>query len=523
MRNILAILFLLISFLGYSCQVKDKFEVKVGFIPFILFTSYIFLIAIAARLSLMLVTIIIANLIGLLLFVKFLYNNKEILVRLFPEYFLFFISIGILSFYLYDRKFLMYDDFSHWATISRLLLRKDAINTGLDTTISFKSYPQAMAYFIYGIGRFFQFDESILMIINSIFTLSGLFCFISLTKNKVINYILTVLVIIYGFYYNIRPYCLLVDTILSTTGFAIFSFVYYYDFRKENNYLKYFLMPMFVSLVYVKNSGLFLSIFILIYIIKKYMRKDYKIIIISLGSIFLSNLSWSNHIKNEFSYTGKHSMSISQYKSGIATNHDLINAFTREFLSRVFNDYLMWALISILIILLIYKKFDKLIISLLFSTICIYVIYQIGNYFMFISSMTPGELRRLACYDRYVRTIHMFLTLIVIYVLNFNYDDYLTKILSFLILIFSIFIMPKSEEIGFNNNEFRYQLEEEKNKNKISREKKILIKFKEKDFSRIYTRASMYVFESNEITDTFPGDEKQFNKNDYDYFIDLSK
>lgn len=117
----------------------------------------------------------------------------------------------------------------------------------------------------------------------------------------------------------------------------------------------------------------------------------------------------------------------------------------------------------------------------------------------------------------------MFLTLIVIYVLNFNFDDYITKILSFLILIFSIFIIPKSEEIGFNNNEFRYQLEEEKNKNKISREKKILIKFKEKDFTRIYTRASMYVFESNEITDTFPGDEKQFNKNDYDYFIDLSK
>lgn len=523
MRFLLALILIFTSFMGYSQKIKTVFKINTSFIPFMLISSYIFIITLAARLSLMLFSVLVVNIVGVYFFIIGM-KDKEVYNKLFPEYFLFFISVIILILFLYKRKLFMYDDFSHWGIISRLLLQKNAINTSLDNTVYYKSYPQATAYFIYGITKFLGYTEGNMMIANSLITLSGAFTFLSISKKKLANYFLSFIIIIFSFMYNIRPYSLLVDTILSTSSFAIFAFVYSNDLSSSNKYLKIFLIPMFVSLVYTKNSGLFLSIFLLFYIIKKYIRKDNKLIVISFLSIILANISWSNHIKNEFVNTGKHSMSLSSYKQGLIGNHDAINEFTRNFLNKVLTDKIMLSLILILFLYILLEKDRKVFVNLLLTSLIVYIVYQVGNYFMFITSMSVSELKRMASFDRYTRTIQMILVLINLYVTN----DYIgskkyCKFISYLLLLFSLIFIDPPEEIGNQDTTFRDNLYEIKQEKNIEKSKKILIKYKEYDMTRYITRMTMYEFETTEVQDTFPGDEKQFNKNDYDYFIDLSK
>lgn len=522
MRLILGTLVLLSSFLGYSSVIKDKFNVKNSLIPFMLVSTYIFIIAIAARLSLMLESIIIVNIIGIILFL-FSLKNIKLIKSLFPEYMLYFLCIILLYIYLSPKILTMYDDFSHWGLISRLMIQKNSINTSLDSTIYYKSYPQACAYFVYGIVKFLGYSEGHMMFANALIPLYGTFTIMSVFKNKLINYILGFIIIVFAFLYNIRPYSLLVDTILSTNAFGLFVFIYYLDNNEKNKKSKYFLIPMLVSLVYTKNSGLFLAIFSAIYIIIKFYKNDIKLVLISLLTIFIANKSWSNHVKFDFISSGKHSMNLSQYKRGLEGNKAYIDEFTKNFIKAILNDKFMYALLLIILLILIIKKGDKLFINLLVSIVLIYAIYQIGNYFMFITSMSAGELKRMASYDRYVRTIHLLFALITLFLINYKYNEAFIKLITLLFVLFAVVILDDPAEYVVKDLNFRYELKNIREKENIPSYKNILVKFKERDFTRLYTRVTMFEFDTDKVADTFVGDEKSFNPDEYDYVIDLSK
>ena len=519
--GVTGLIIILLSFLGYSHKLRAKFSLDTSLIPFLLATSYIFIIALSARLSLMLISIIITNIIGLYFFIRS-FKNLDLYRDFFPGYLIFFATIICLAFYLRDKIFLLYDEFSHWATISRLLIQKDAINTGLDTVIDFKSYPQTGAYFIYGLVRPFKYAERHMMLANAIFTLTGAFAYFLTVKRKVIDFIIGILLIIFALIYNIRPYGLLVDTILATTSFGIFVFIDYIKDHKDRKRLRYFLIPMFVSLVYIKNSALVLAAFLIIYMLVTFGKNGLDLVGISLASIFLANRSWSNHIKNNFENTGRHSISLDSYKAGLENSKELVEDFTKKFLKNILTDYLMWALLICLVILIFICLDKKKLIRLIIYTFAVYAIYQIGNYFMYLTSMDEGEIRRLACYDRYVRTIHIYLLLINLYVINKNYQEMFVKILQASLLIFASFIIKDPEEIRLPERSFRENLIDIKNKENIEPGKSILIKFEEMDNTRIFTRAVMFTFDTSKVTDTFPQDEKKYKESDFDYFIDLS-
>lgn len=520
--GIVGLLFILFSFLGFSHWLREKFSLDPGIIPFILATSYIFIIALGARFSLMLASLLITNIFGLYLFIKS-FKKLDLYRDFFPKYLIFFVAIICLAFYLRDKIFLLYDEFSHWATISRLLIKKDAINTALDTVIDFKSYPQTGAYFIYGLVRPVGYAESHMMLANAIFTLSGAFAYFLAVKRKIIDYIIGILVIIFALVYNIRPYGLLVDTILATTSFGIFVYMDYIKDHDDKKRLRYFLIPMFVSLIYIKNSALVLAAFLIIYMLVSFGKNGLDLVGISLASIVLANRSWSNHIKNNFENTGRHSISLSSYKSGLESSKDLVEEFTKNFLRNIRTDYLMWALLIGLIILVFVCLDKQKLIKLIVYTFIVYALYQTGNYFMYLTSMDAGEIKRLACYDRYVRTIHIYLLLINLYVINKNYQGVFAKIFTALLLIFASFIIRTPEEIRLPERSFRENLIEIKKKDHIEPGKSILIKFEKRDNTRIFTRAAMFSFDTSEVTDTFPGDEKEYKESDFDYFIDLSK
>lgn len=88
LRAIFATIFLILSFLGYSLFIKNKFKINTYFLPFLIFTSYISLIYVFAQLALMKEFVIISNVIGLILFVR-AYRNGLKLKWLLPEYIIF--------------------------------------------------------------------------------------------------------------------------------------------------------------------------------------------------------------------------------------------------------------------------------------------------------------------------------------------------------------------------------------------------------------------------------------------------
>lgn len=519
MREILAGLTLILSFMGYSHKLRDDFGLNIGLIPLVLATTYIFILAIAARLSLMIFSIVATNALGVFFFLKSL-GKKSLYRDFFPAYLVFFAFIIGLVIYLRGKVFFLYDDFSHWATISRLIIEKDAINTSFDTVIDFKSYPQATAYFIYGIVRFLGYAESNMMLAQGVLNLCLGFSIFTVLKTRVFDYLIGILSLVFILFYNVRPYGLLVDTVLATMAFGTLVFINEIDFKGKS---RIFLVPILLSLVYVKNSGLIFAAFSLIFLAVKTFREDKRPTLIGVLTVITAHISWRNHVKNFLGSGGRHSISLESYMAGLKSNIGGIKDFTYKFIKNIGTDKIMWVLVLVLIGLFIYYKKDKKILSLLATIIGVYGIYQIGNYLMYITSMDAGELRRLACYDRYVRTIHIYLSLVAIYMLNKNFPDKKPiKIFSILILAFATFIIEDPEEIGLKDLSFREKIWYERDKQEVEPGKNILVKYEEMDNTRILTRAVMFDLKTSTVTDTYVGDEEKFDKNDYDYYLDLS-
>lgn len=135
--------------------------------------------------------------------------------------------------------------------------------------------------------------------------------------------------------------------------------------------------------------------------------------------------------------------------------------------------------------------------------------------------MDVGEALRLESYDRYIRTTHIYLVMISIYILSLDYNinNVLNLLLGALLIFtcyFSELIAPSTQRQMEAIEKFNRMRDEEE----IPPGKRILVKFKERDNSRLYTRIVMFTFDTSEVKDTFVGDEKQFNKEDFDYIIE---
>lgn len=522
MRAIFATIFLILSFLGYSLFIKNKFKINTYFLPFLIFTSYISSIYVFAQLALMKEFVIISNVIGLILFVR-AYRNGLKLKWLLPEYIIFFIIIGIIGFVLHDKHLYVQDDFGHWGVLARLFLRTDHLNTVHETRIDYTAYPQASAYFIYGLVRLIGYSESRMLVANAILVVSGVFCLFSSIKDykkDIVKIILLVVLGVFACFYDIRFQSLRVDTVIATTAFGIFAYIYYTDVNNYKNL--YFAIPMFVSLVLVKTSAILFASVAIAYLFIKYYRVSKKLVFTNIAALLMTFLSWKNHVKYNFSLGSKHAVSVNRYEKIFEQkDRETIIKISRGFLNRVRTDYFIIGLIFLLIfIYLIYNK-DKIIRNLIILVISFYVIYQLGNYFTYIFSMDVGEALRLESYDRYIRTTHIYLVMISIYILNLDYN--ISNALNLLIGALLIFTCYFSDLIAPSTQR---QMEAIENFNRMRDEKeippgkRILVKFKERDNSRLYTRIVMFTFDTSEVKDTFVGDEKQFNKEDFDYIIE---
>lgn len=518
MITILATIFLITSFMGYSSFLKEKYIIETGFIPFIIFTTYISSIYIFALLGLMQASTVIFNLIGLFLLINSV-KNKFDFKSLLPEYIIFFVFVTFFAIYLRDNLSYAYDDFSHWGVISRFLVEKDALNTVLDTNVSYTSYPQATAYFSYGIVNFIGYTEGRILISNAILLYSGLFTFVSVLKKNILGLVTFLALTYFGLLYNIRLFSLSVDSIIAVTSFAILAYKLFYNNADDSN-KNFFLVPMFISIVLVKHSAILLVIFIIIVFCILGKIKD-KWNIFYILSVLFAFISWKIHVNREFPKNYKHDISISAYKSIFAekSKDNIIEAFN-TLINKMINDKLFWAFILILLVLFIVHNMDRIIRNMIIINIIYYLIYQIGLYLTYVFSMSTSELLRFASYDRYNRTIHLFLILGSVYFYLKMYPK--SKYFNILISIFFVLSVQVSEPVirlDQKGIETRRLLQKKKDELGDVSGKNILMNFREDDYTRYYLRMSMFTFDRATIKETYEGSDEEIDLSEYDYII----
>ena len=544
---------LLLSFLGYTVYLKKKFDLKIEFAPIVICSSIGILMFLAGIFHIMPIAkfaILILGLIQLRLIKKDSFNTEEI-VKL-SVFFL--VALYFLN-YLKNSMFIHYDNFSHWALVVREMLETNALPTSASKLIEFNSYPTGTAGFIYFISKIVGNSEGIKAFAQMILLLSSIFSLTVFINKK--NWYLSIVLValsIYFFVYNVFITNLLVDTILPVLGIAIVAILVYYRDYDLEKILK-FTMPIIAFLPIIKNSGIFFTIIsiVMIYLlINKTDISKKKFIGYSIVPSLVLMLLWKLHVMITFGENGasKHSVSLKNYSKVISDKsfEDISNIIS-NFMDKILqiNNFVAIFMIMITIVFIImyiiYKynhknydfKFEK---KIILTCVLIYVFYMIGLFAMYIFSMPTDEALTLGGYDRYHKTITLYLYgIVTIMCLRFSIDwkgiDSIKTLLMSIVLIVFAFISLKYgvgySQIFYNNDystTARYQIKQLKDEYNIADDKKYLIYTGDPIENSSYIfYASRYEFRTNNIS-VYNSEEiknQNLDFNNYDYIISLEK
>lgn len=458
-----------LSIIGYMLFLKYKFnitdEILLGFV----FIGISLLIFVFGILNLLTIGSYLILLGGIILFLKtFKERKKDIITSLRKPNFnmiIIFFMVVYVTIAFYNSHLIHYDNFSHWATIVKSILLNDSFPNFEATTIYFKAYQPGTACFIYYFCRWFKFSEGMMIIAQNYLFIALISSVLSFVKGRyrVIFRILFVFTFVFAFTFNILPFDLLVDSILSVILIFIFSLFILY---KDNDKMLFTsLLPCVLYLCLVKNCGFALAFLVcccnlLFYILKG----NFKLGLtnsLKLGiSCIVLLLIWSAHVKYGFGTIGlssHHALTFDNILTHLETlGTDTILKFLKIYLDRFLdlkNNFgnvvmLIVNLILVLIILLKKEKKDKKFYKVVLMFIdLLYFAYYIILCLMYIFSMGTEELLRIACFDRYILT--MVLALSVLFIMCFIYNEYRNSKRVFVYSFTSLFIVLLSCSLLF--------------------------------------------------------------------------
>lgn len=431
--SILKLILLALSFLGYGFFIKNKYKIKLEFLPAIIFSSIGVILFLGGLFNILLLVSYIIYFSGFILLlysiIKYKINFKN-LNQYFSYGILFFFLLCIyFIFYLRSAALYAYDDFSHWGTIVKEIQLFNRLPNFMSKTVSFKAYPPMSALFVYYITKFIGNGENKMLMAQMFLTSAfacTIFAFIPSGKKRIIENIIAsigVLVLIGAF--EQATSTLLVDTLFPITAFAnTIIIIYYKNNLKMASILSFFLMSFTIL---TKNSGLLFAliniIILLVLLIKNYKvcenKKDYKkIVLYVLLSIVLALFTlflWNKHVSLVFPPEAKmsnHAMSISNYRENYNTkSKEKINEIKDIFFKNALNPKTRANLImstwsaSLILLVLAFRfgfkiKFKATIRALIFCNI-LYISYIYGIYLTHIFSMSLGESTSFISFNRY--------------------------------------------------------------------------------------------------------------------------
>lgn len=415
---------------GYMSYFNRRFRIAMECLPIIIFSgigSLIFLAGILNIMELMFWLIVVGG--GVLAL-------RSVVRRQYPEKSIGLLCLLILAVYLLiflnSQKFYHYDNFSHWCLIVKSLWLESKFPNFENPMITYQAYPVGSACFIWFVCKFLGFTEGHVMFAQSMLTLScagPLFAFArNETKIKkmlmgAVAYVGGVFLVSYGSGLGNGIHNAMVDSLLAAVAVAACAIVLLY--KDQIVVAVWCVMPLLVLEVCIKNSGIMWVVAITIEIIcfsgakikeAKLIKSLCALLAITGGYIYL----WKAHIALVFAHaeTSNHAMSLENYQTvlGNKSSED-IEFIKKLFLQSFFSskETLWWMLGGVIGVLILAKIFQpgfmkngKILFGCIYS-IVIVLLYQSGNFAMYLFSMPMGEAKVLAGYDRYVMTLRAFI------------------------------------------------------------------------------------------------------------------
>lgn len=438
-------LLLMISFLGYFCYMKRRTG-EAAIAPILSLTSIGVLMFAAGLLNGMVAMTWLILVGGILLLVwcvrqdgRAVLNERSIVVLG-----LFFVSCMLLFIRTCGQVPLHYDNFSHWLTVVRDMLKNDRMPNFQSYMITFQGYPTGAASFIYFIMKVLGVSrDDYALFAQGLLLIAALMA--PLARAKKINGwtgIVWLLCTVFCLVANNSVEDLLVDTLISVLSIAVISIVAHY--REEPKKAVLFSMPIQIYLITVKNSGILMVAINCAIMLAVFLHTQWENGALnkkgfwrSLGYAAGSGLVpagvyylWLQHVKMVYvtGVTAKHTASVSNYigmlriKSGEQV-FEILGIFARRFFS--WNPAWVYLIAFAAVLALGYlirrragggKHCTE---AWIFAAmLCAYLAFMAVLAVMYILSMPYEESIMLGSYGRYEWTVMIYLVGIMeIYVL----------------------------------------------------------------------------------------------------------
>lgn len=257
----------------------------------------------------------------------------------------------VMALVLYRSPLIHYDNFSHWATIVKLLTYTGHLPTPNDTIISFTSYPPATALFITQFVNFVGFSSGAMLVAQFALIWAASYSIFATLRDRTrgLNSMLLCLTIAisYVFNINIRLNNLLVDYVLAILTVAALVGIFVYQNQPKLQFIHVALFSG--TLLLVKNSATFFVVIIAIYYLymltnritsSNRFKRISKIIGTWFSSLLIGALPfiwWEIHVKLTFTES-KHEISANAYSHQLSQDgmHGFVS-IGAQFLKQIFN------------------------------------------------------------------------------------------------------------------------------------------------------------------------------------------
>lgn len=533
---------LFLPIIGYILFLRNQYKVNTEFAPAIVCASCSVIMFLAGILNLMPITAAIIFIIGtalLLQNIKKCINDKRTWIIIG----LWLLVLGYFAVLLRGAILTHYDNFSHWALVIKYMLMNDRMPNFADEIITFQAYPLGSSLWIYFVCKVIGTTEACYMFAQVIMLISFILPLtVWINKKNIYLCVIPVLYAIYSLSSNVAITNLLVDTLMPLAGVAAFCIIEYERDIQQKTMLE--ILPLFIFLIQVKNSGIFfISICVIYWLIvsrqqiMKQRKLLYQYLVIDVIIPFFTFILWKKHVEMVFANgeASKHAMSISNYKRVFyEKTNDIISNIGNRMMSAVF-DFSSWnstsgiwvmtAITAILLIAMIHCIIRRGAASQFVKTIIgiwgIYFLYMFSVFAMYLFSMPLGEAENLASFGRYAVSVIIFIYGVANSILLKEWSNNgmaIIKIMPVLIMLFIVFklgtetkpLYKKMDTEGTTRKQFQEMIE----KYGVEREKRYVIYITE------YDSGYMYFMSRYELLSTMVGVINGGNIEEYKQDID---
>ena len=322
---------------------------------------------------------------------------------------------------LYGSRLTHIDNFSHWGAILKLIEAEDALPAH-NRLVYFPAYPTGSSLLIYFFSEiadihaewFWAWSQSVLLAACA----APLFCFAEGEESRPARAGLTALCLLCALAClcgNTDLTDLLVDTLVPMLGLA--GALLCLRERKRLHKLALPLTALAAYLPMVKNSGWFFAglLALLALCLGEKGAKRWRAPGCMLLGMLAANRLWAWHVRTAFDngLGSYHAVSLQSFRSafGEKSAEDLRAITLAVARATLREGRLVWMILAFAAVLLLcLKSRDRLLRRLCLAVPGIWALYLVSLLGMYFFSMSVGEARGAAAFDRYYRIITVFLT-----------------------------------------------------------------------------------------------------------------